>query len=82
MGVVSSLSADSKRAPTEGCTHRNMSMWQYSGEHAHFIQTGAETGRRSRETRFNTLNAINKKRPKRPHFTLLSKNYKKGKTNC
>ena len=30
-GMVTSLSMD----PTECCTYRNMSMWQYSGEHAH-----------------------------------------------
>ena len=44
MGVVSSLSVDSKKAPTKGCTYRNNSMWQDSGEHAHFIHTGVVTG--------------------------------------
>ena len=59
--MVSLLSMDSKRAPTEGCTYRNNSMWQDSGEHAHFIHTGAETDRGSGETRSDTLTAINKK---------------------
>ena len=80
MGVVSSLSVDSKKAPTKGCTYRNNSMWQDSGEHAHFIHTGVVTGIDSRETRSDTQTAINQKRSKWPRSTLLSKNYKSSKT--